>query len=67
MILSSISSIMMMILTVFLLIMIICINCEAPSSSVPMKIINHSGKPIELFWIDTNSAKRDAGGRFNNN
>ncbi len=25
----------------------------APPGSVPMKIINHSGAPIELFWIDS--------------
>eukprot|EP01038_Epipyxis_sp_PR26KG_P006718 gene6718-9211_t len=40
--------------------LLISINCllaiilaDAPPGSVPMRLVNYAGSPIELFWIDT--------------
>ena len=51
-----------LILLIILLTILICIDCTGPPGSVPMKIVNYAGKPLELFWIDTNSGKKDKTG-----
>ena len=56
------SSLMLLIIILILLTILICIDCTGPPGSVPMKIVNYAGKPLELFWIDTNSGKKDKTG-----
>ena len=29
------------------------ISAAAPVNSIPVKVVNHAGAPIELWWIDT--------------
>ena len=35
----------------------LCSCGAAPVGSIPMRVVNHSGKIVELFWIDTFSEK----------
>jgi len=61
---SSTLSSLIVLLLILLLIVIICVDCTGPPGSVPMKIVNYAGKPLELFWIDANSGKRDKTGIY---
>jgi hypothetical protein len=62
MLLLSLSSSSFIFILILLISYIISCYCAAPAGSVPMKIINHSGKPLELFWIDTFAGKKDGTG-----
>ena len=57
--LSSLSSLMMIII---LLSYLLISDSAAPAGSVPMKIVNIAGKPLELFWIDSFAGKKDGTG-----
>lgn len=43
----------MLLLLALLSLISVCFSNGAPPGSIPMRVVNHAGSPIELWWIDT--------------